>query len=63
MLSELIQYQGKAGFFKLIFLTVQNTGKCELNQFLLRQSHMILLLFTITVQTPGSKGCTQLCQE
>ena len=38
MLSELVQYQGKAGFFKLNFQNVnsQNTGKCELGQFSFR---------------------------
>ena len=42
MLSGQVQYQGKAGFLKLNFQfsNSQNTGKCELGQFLLRQSHL-----------------------
>ena len=42
MLSELVQYQGRAGFFKLNFQNgiSQNTGKCELSRFSLRQSHI-----------------------
>ena len=44
MLSELAKYQGKADFFKLNFQNgiSQNTGKCKLGRFSLRQSHMLL---------------------
>ena len=40
MLSEQVQYQGKAGFFKLNFQNCisQNTGNCKLGGFLLKQS-------------------------
>ena len=42
MLSELVHYQGKAGFLKLNFQNgiSRSTGKCELSWFSLRQSHM-----------------------
>ena len=47
MLSEQVQYQGKASFFKLNFQNgiSQNTNKCELGRFLLRQSHMQLCMW------------------
>ena len=44
MVSERVQYQGKAGwFFKLNFQfnNSQNTGKCELGWFLLRQLQLL----------------------
>ena len=45
MLSEWLHYQGKAGFliefFKMVAIS-RNTGKCELDRFSLRQSHIIL---------------------
>ena len=43
MLSEQVQYQGKAGFFKFNFQNVipQNADKCNLDGFSLRQSHII----------------------
>ena len=42
MLSERVQYQGKAGFFKFNFQNgiSRNTGNCELGGFSLRQSHI-----------------------
>ena len=42
MLIGQVQYQGRAGFSKLNFQfsNSQNTGKCELGWFLLRQSHI-----------------------
>ena len=42
MLSDLVQYQGKAGFFKLNFQNgiSRNSGKCELGWYLHRQSHI-----------------------
>ena len=48
MLSEPVQYKGKAGFLKLNFQdgTSQNTAKCELGWFLLRQSHITTPLST-----------------
>ena len=44
MLSEPVQYQGKAGYFTLKFQNgiSQNTGKCELGWFSLRQSQLHL---------------------
>ena len=41
MLSERVQYQGEAGIFELSFQNCisQNTGKCKLGTFSLRQSH------------------------
>ena len=46
MLSELVHYQGKAGFFKLNFKNgiSWNTDKYELGGFSLRQLHMICLV-------------------
>ena len=43
MLNGQVQYQCKAGSFKLNFQfsNSQNTGKCELGRFLLRQAHII----------------------
>ena len=43
MLSEWVQYQGKAGYFKIEFQNgiSQNTGECKLGGFLLRQSHLV----------------------
>ena len=42
MLSERVQYQGKAGFIKLKFQfsNSQNTVKCELGRILLRLSYL-----------------------
>ena len=42
MLNGQVQYQDNAGFFKLNFQfsNSQNTGKCDLGRFLLRQSHI-----------------------
>ena len=42
MLGELVEYQGKAAFFKLNFQNgiSRNTGKRELGRFSLRQSHI-----------------------
>ena len=44
MLSGQVRYQGKDGFFKLDFqISIsQNTGKCELGGFLLRQIQMLM---------------------
>ena len=55
MLSELVQYQGKAGFFKLNFQDgiSQNTGICELGQFLLRQCSVVpWALVVCLINTP-----------
>ena len=52
MVHEQVQYQGKAGFFKLNFQNgsySQITGKCELGGFSLRQSHIICLTNNISV--------------
>ena len=44
MLIGWVQYQGKAGFSQLNFQfsISQNTGKCELGRFLLRQLHLFI---------------------
>ena len=47
LLSKTSQYQGEAGFVRLNFQNgiSQNTGKCELGQFSLRQSHIRFILY------------------
>ena len=43
ILSKRVQYQGKAGFLRLNFQNniFQNSHKCKLGLFLLRQSHIL----------------------
>ena len=49
MLSELVQYQGKArlAFYKLNIQNgiSRNTGKCKLDKFLLRQSQTLATIY------------------
>ena len=57
MPSGRVQYQG---FFKLSsqFSNSRNTGKCELGQFLLRQSQIMINLSSMQYCYKGTTSCT-----
>ena len=65
MLSRQVQYQGKAGFFKLNFQfsNSRNTGKCKLGWFLFRQSQLFMCSLFFWINFHVLRVLTEILQH